>query len=527
MTNTSPTAWRGDATLLPPLVNANPTAKTYIWNFTLTNATGTFYNLTTTSSGQNVYYSTYLGATVANTSVGYSGDGIQWNSTLTKASPVTVYNISAIFNNKIYTPTLSGSTYYASTSYPPVSTDTFFYPKYTMTINYGGDTLLRESTNTTVTSVTVNLTNCASGYPIYKFQVFDEESNEALTQKFEAFFKVYSDYANNIYSSFNFTYNGNHTHYICMSPNTTSITVDADIKYYNATELYPERYYFLRGARATNATNSINLYSLNSTYASNIKFQVINPNSRAESDVVLNVQRYYEGAGTSKTVAMGLTDDNGYTNIRLRAYDVYYTITALKNGVILKTFAPMIISSDSNILIVPSEIVGDYWKYHDQIGYSCNADSATYILRCDGTVTDGTSLNFHLNAWWMRPTSREVVCEESVTGSAVTLLCNIGDWTDKNIQYVFYVDYDNNHDILITDYIGGVLAGDFGVMGLFFMLLIVIAFSFAGLYNPAVALSMTIVALVIGLALGIMTISYGALISIVLVIIIAISRVKS
>lgn len=466
---------------------------------------------------------------VANISTGAIGDGLQFNSTYTWSGLGTVYNISAVFNNTVYAPTLvSGTTYTYAMSLPTVSTATNIEYYYSANVLYGGTDYIVNSTHGTVAVSPVSISNCSSGTPIFRFDVFDEETPlSTLTAKFYGTFRVYSSYPTS-YSTFNVTLQGNTTHFICILPNTTSnIRIDADIRYDNESYYYPPRYYFMRNRLIDNVTDQINLYLLNSTYATNIQFQVINSNNIVQPDVLVSIDRYYEDSGLYRTVAMGVTADDGYTNIRLRPYDIYYRPIVSRNGTVLRTFTPIILTTVQNILTISEDEVGGYWQYNNNIMHSCTFTNATGILQCDAVVTTGESLTFKLEAWEILPVSTDTICAKEAYGSSVTILCDLGNMTGRKATAKFWAEMTTNHDPLDDIDINMDFGGEFGTYGLLFMAMLIMTMVMVSLYNPAVALIACFIAIILGLSLNLMSISTPAVISIILVIIIGIYKVRS
>ena len=527
-TNTTPTSWTALKTIIPNFTIGNITEITYFWNLTYAYDNGTTaYNQLSSTGTQDLLWSYAWSAPQGNITSGIAGQTIATNATLNDiagVSTITLSNESAIFNGTLFTPSQSGTLYSKNFVLPTTSAsvDKNFY--YSLLLTYADKSIIRNSTSGTVTVNVASFGDCSSGYRSFRFDIFDENNQYVKSNlTFDATIKFYATYPTD-YQIYNVSYAMNTTHFICISQNT-SVTIDMDARYGN--DSYPYRYYFLRKAMADNNTQQINIYILNDTFSSNIQFQVTNANGKPESDILLNVQRWYESEGLYKNAAMGLTDDGGYTNIGLRPYDTYYRIIASRNGTIIKTFSPTVISSSANILAIPSEIVGDYWKYHNQIASSCSFANNTGVLRCDGVVQDGTSLPFHLEAWEVKSVSQTQVCDETGTSSAVTLLCTLGNVTGKTIRYMFWVDYPSNDDTLITGTIEDIFNTQYGTAGLLFTVMFVMALTFTGLYNPAVALMFSALAIIVGMSLNMISISLGAAVSIILIIIIVIWRTKT
>jgi hypothetical protein len=527
--NTTPKVWNMTRDVIPPIVETGGETVNFFWNLTFTYPNGTSYaNVTSGVLHQDVNYAYYFSAPTANITTGITGDAFNWNAThYNFSSLATIYNLTAIFNNLSYTPTEYTGGIYSATTTLPILPGYYIY-KYGFTVLYESGRFVRNSTDGGLTVTGVNITDCSSGTPIFRFDVWDEENVlTGINAKFYGTFRVYADYPD-AFSSFNITKDYNTTHFICIEPNTTSsITIDADIRYDNESYYYPPRYYFMRNAVIDNVTDEIDLFLLNSTYATNIQFLVVNANSIEQSDVLVTIQRNYEEEGLYRTVAMGLTADDGYTNIRLRPYDIYYRPIVSRNGTVLRTFSPIILTTVQNILTISSELIGDYWKYHDKITYACSFTNATGVLQCDAIVSDGTSLTFKLEAFEIEATSSDLLCSETGTSSAVTLLCNLGNMTGRQASYKFWAVYSDNNDMLVEDMINGLFSGGFGVYGLLFMVMLVVSMVMVSLFNPTVALIACLISIVMGLSLGLMTISTPAVISLILVIIIGIYKVRS
>jgi hypothetical protein len=469
---------------------------------------------------------------VANISSGSIGDGIHFNSTYTWDvwdGLGTLYNITAVFNNIGYIPTLvSGTTYTYTTTLPTVTTTTSIPYYYSAYLLYDGVTHNLLSSVGYVSVVAVNLTNCVNGTPSLRFDSYDEES--PLTNVYTTFygtFKVYASYPNS-FTTYNITLPGNRTHFICIYPSiTSSVVIDADIRYDNESYYYPPRYYFMRNAVIDNVTDQINLYILNSTYATNIQFMVINSNNIPQADILVNVQRFYESEGVYRSVAMGMTADDGYTNIRLRPYDIYYRPIVSRNGTVLRTFTPIVLTTVQNILTISEDLVSGYWKYNKNIMHSCGFNNVTNILQCDAVVTTGESLLFKMEAWEILPVSTDTICLKEATGSAVTLLCDLGNMTGRKFTAKFWAVMETNHDLLDELSWDLDITGMFGVYGLLFMAMFIMAMVMVSLFNPAVALIACLIGIMIGLSMNLMTISNPAIISLILVIIIGLYKVRS
>jgi hypothetical protein len=159
--------------------------------------------------------------------------------------------------------------------------------------------------------------------------------------------------------------------------------------------------------------------------------------------------------------------------------------------------------------------------------HSCGFNNVTNILQCDAVVTTGESLLFKMEAWEILPVSTDTICLKEATGSAVTLLCDLGNMTGRKFTAKFWAVMETNHDLLDELSWDLDITGMFGVYGLLFMAMFIMAMVMVSLFNPAVALIACLIGIMIGLSMNLMTISNPAIISLILVIIIGLYKVRS
>lgn len=520
MTNTSPTVWRGDGTLAPPLVNANPTAKTYIWNFTLTNATGTFYNLTTLSSGQNVYYSTYLGAPSASPASPIGGETVRLSSTLTKHSSVAVYNTSGTFDSDAYT--LSG-TYYFDITTPMVSTDTNYAYKFGMTVSYGGATLYRESTDGSLTVTPILILNNGTGIATVNFKYFKEESPYTpINATHNLAITVWKDDSSSN-ATFNFTLSENVNHTLSIYPVTADVYAFSIQEYendgdeYDNNLTYPTRNYYMNGLHLTNVSQDINLYLLNSTYADVVGFSAVDKLGEGVSNLIVDAQRYYPGENLYRTVARGYTDSDGDAVMRLfKCTDeasVYHKFFVYQNYELIETYDQMCIIDD--IVYLPISATGTgWWNTYGDVSGNCIYYNTTQLIVCEYSGSE--TYNAELYVVEVELSGYTEKCNTTLSATSGSLTCDLSGMTDEEYYYVFKLyDSDDTLFTVASDYIKNLGVGEYGLMGVFMTFMLIITLAFIGWQSPFIMILLSVVAIVAGVLMGMLELSTAGIMGII------------
>lgn len=309
-------------------------------------------------------------------------------------------------------------------------------------------------------------------------------------------------------ASFNFTNQSSFA--ICIFPEDVNYTVDS-IAEYNSSG-YVIRHHYLIDATLTNQTQTIQLFTPTSTSTQEVKFIVEDIYNQPVEDVILKVQRFYIGENLYRQVAMGKSDSDGETAIKLKP-NLFYTFILESGNNVLRTFEPKFITTSDTSIILRTTAAGlfEYFNYFDTVATSCTYNNDTYILRCTATDTSGLMQEVFLAVEEVRfNTTFTNVCDETGTGSSIILTCNLTNSVNNNrtVRYSFYGRFccsENVFTTFLTGYITLVpIASSFGTFGVFLVFMVLLPFIFAGRWNPAVSIIFTILIVFVGSMFGLL-----------------------
>lgn len=244
--NTTPTEWQITKSIVPNFTVTNHSVANFYYNFTLTYPNGTVsYNQTIGLYSQRILWSYYWGTPTSNVSSPLMSEPIQLNSTLTKVNNnAIVSNAILLFKNTSYMTTANGNEYYRNLNAPSLAGVINY--NFTGTFVYSDRSITRNSATSSVTVTLINITSgskCSPGIPALRFDMWNEESpyqetREPLDITVNVWNSIYTEYA-----AYNISFLPNHTHTLCIYPNTTTAYSDIFATYSNGT-IYPVRHYF-------------------------------------------------------------------------------------------------------------------------------------------------------------------------------------------------------------------------------------------------------------------------------------------
>jgi hypothetical protein len=511
-----------------PLLSANNTAMPWNLNYTLQWSNGTYQTLTNNTIGQDVYFAYNIASFQAPTET-LEGETFTVNSTTatalsyaTLSNYITYYGINhnAAYNAGTWSVTLTAPTAYT------ISNASTLYSS--MLISFGGRSRTSQ-VNQTVTNYRLYIGPCGgiSNTTWMTLYAFDERD---LTEKNFSMGATFVAHSGSI--SYNYSIDNtsaaalNYT--ICMAPSTKTFAVDGTIDYSSLPQ-YEQRHYFLDNAMVSNTTGSLNLYMLNTTFATLTQFTVQDNNGVVQPDVIIQLQRWYTGTNTYRTVVMGKTDASGNAVIRIEQINAWYLIVFESGGTILQTFPSQEITSSTNTLKLNPQSHAEFWNYYGKVASQCNQNVSNW-LTCMVTDTSGVMQSARLVLQRYGATDWTTVCDLTATGAGVTLPCFMDtNITGKAYYYTLTMNTNSgNRQLLDNGYIGAQNnALQLGKMGVLMAALLIFALVAVGSYNPAVALTFAVIGLIVTFILGLVTMSAGALIAMIIILAIMIKGMKS
>lgn len=499
-----------------PIVATNNTNISIYWNYSINFMNGTIFYDTTPVATQSIYQAYYYTGITATTPV-LEGEPVTVVGTASNLSnPYATLVVTNWVNSTSGLATYSAGTWTANITAPTITTSpTLVNATSSMSITFDGVTQVRNSTNYTISIYKLALGNCTSGVPFINFTFLDEETQASINATMQGAFTIWNP-TRTINYSLNTSWTDAPVDPLCIEPAWATVSVDS-FQTYQGTP-YPQRAYFLYNATATNATQIINLYLLNTTYAKQIDFTILDDVNNRISDVVIQAQRYYVANNSYVTVAEALSDYYGNAQTYLRATDEYYRFVLLNHSNILNTQTPMIITCPSGSVCPPYPItlriqyaqLPDYYRTLGHLAYNCSLNITGGLVACTVADTSGVHQHFQLVVNEMLAITWNTSCSTSCFSSGCTLICSVGNLTNKIFRYDLYGHSDPTwlYGELIQ---GNVTTNVWGLTGIFLSILIILTAFFLGAYNPSVAIAATVFAVALCWMMGILPLGASAI----------------
>jgi hypothetical protein len=461
----------------------------------------------------------------------YAVIGMSWNPKILETQ-YSIYNISFVSGTALSNVTLWLNGSLTTATLTPTYTTPFLYYNISLRAivnnlqgainntnvsfswNYSSSANINSSTQQSVLAERLLIIPCAvpMANVTINFSTYDEDNFAmAVKTNFSTSFIAWVDSGSRNYSYNN---NGAVNNTFCIFPGWATYKMNISATYKNSS--YSDRNYFSQGNTYSNTTTTVNLYSLSFLNSTNIYYTIYNTNKVPLSNVIVNVLRYFPATGLFQTVAYGLTGYDGNVMIPLKLYEYYqYVITS--NGVsITSTGSSQLSSITQQIYASPLNYIS-LFDYIDGVYASCNIINTTTTKAISCTVNDqsGRMTYSSLTVKMMRPANYTVtVCSVNGTTGTYTLVCDLLQYQNKTLYYSFVGNFQGTPattNVLSAGTISwGSALVQWGMMGVFLAMLIVITMFFGGLSSgPDVSIALGSIGILISSLLGLINIGWG------------------
>jgi len=288
---------------------------------------------------------------------------------------------------------------------------------------------------------------------------------------------------------------------------------------------YSQREYYIINATTSTPQQNISLFMLLNTSSSLIDINVKDEYNDNVPYVYIDVLRWSYIDNAYRTIAKGVTDSLGHALINLKKYDIPYRFILVRNGRVVKEYAPMKINTDSLLFTITTEAVNIYSRWRS-IDYSCGYNNQTKILRCTLVDSSGLMASGKLEVLELKLYGALSLCNNTATGSSITLLCNLENITNatEGFQYKLYAVLDGNLYLIDSNKVITQPAGIFGSTGVLMTIFIIILLGMVGIWNPTVAMVLTFVGLVVSTIIGLLTLDFMPLVALGILMVILVFR---
>jgi hypothetical protein len=296
---------------------------------------------------------------------------------------------------------------------------------------------------------------------------------------------------------------------ICVDNYWIGNTIDVDVTYHNG-DNWPTSFWYIRNLPVTNVTNYVTMSLLNSTYASLPTFTIYDSAGNTVNGYILRLKRYNYNEDSWVVQRMSLTDEVGQTAIRLKAMNEYYVFeVADSEGNVLKEFSPRMITESSNTLRLDPSEAGYWFLTKESISSSCSFNMSTGVLSCTVADSKGVMTRASLHTWKKGPWNWTYYCNDSATGTSVSLSCTLTN--DTEYWYMITAGFSPESQTVASGLVNNqTVTRPWGEIGIFGGGLLALTLAFLGAYHPPTAPILFVVGFVMAMGLSLLEQSSSA-----------------
>jgi hypothetical protein len=272
-------------------------------------------------------------------------------------------------------------------------------------------------------------------------------------------------------------------------------------------------------------TQTITLYlltNLDSTHSYKL-LEVIDESASPLPNSTVKMQRYFIDENAWKTVEMTKTNDEGKGFVFAELYDATYRFVIDYGGITRKTTTETKLDTRDLFLSINLLDSGldSYFAVADvtaTLDYSNNTKVWTYNFNAL-TVSEVDDARFLVTQ--KTPTVETVICNTTLVASSGGIACNLTSvWEDDGEFYGhgFVTTDDGREHLLFIESIKTAQEYlNYGLNGVLMSMMIIGTLAFLGLFNPAIAVGLALVGLVITTMTGLLYLSTSWVIGIIVV----------
>lgn len=524
------------ATVTVPLVQSNNSNVSFNWTIRLTYSNSSQVNDTTSSANNTVRLAYFIDTFTVSPRNLTELDSFNATTILARTLTFANMSVNVSFNGSFYSIDNQSLTYSRLITTSQIAeTNLTFAIRSLAYFNFQGNTRQVNGSEINITVYNISITDCTaasqSTTETMNLSIFDEESLQPLIASLEINLDLWRG-TNNITSvSTNFS---NGTSYrLCIYPAFTSYLSNVTIQYYN-TSTHPDRNYYLVNTNLSNSSTRVNLYLLNDAIDTITNIRVIDGNQKGQQDIVVEFLRYYIPTNSYRTVAMVKTDFDGNGITRLRGTIAFYKFNATRDGQTVKQFSATQVAVDTDTLQANFEFVisttgaGDFFNYFGKITATCGYLNSTQLLSCTIRDPDGLLTESRFLVEQRQLLNWVTLCDISNNSFPTAASCVLNNSFNNTYRYTVFGTLGSSESVLTYGNVVFKVVPIYTLVGVLVTAMLFLLLTFAGMSggSPSTGLMLGGLSLIVTYVLGWYTISYGALLGIILVFGIFIVRLR-
>jgi hypothetical protein len=441
----------------------------------------------------------------------------------------TIYPLataSLLYNGTTYssTSTTSGGDIIFSRSilvpiYPTDGNTTFKWIVY-LTNSSGTYNINSSEYNQFVGVINASIINQPYGMNYLNFTLYNEETLERINGSFD-FTMNYGtrSFIKNLSFS-NITENQS-SYSFGFHPNYSTFLVKGIAEY--GREGYETRIYTFPQQYLTNITTNISLYLLNSSISTSYIVYVRDNDYSPIEGAIVHIQRYYSSTNIWQTVEVIETNTQGKSLGHFIAEDVNYRFLIYINGILELTTTSTKIFCEATPCTITLTLPGTsaYNPYENlsqftfDLTYSVSTEAFTYSYIDSSSTASGGRLYVIKSSFGNA--TEQIICNTSSAAATAVLSCDITAFSNGT-YYAFAYNIRGAKSNLVKNLIILKTANpvsNIGTDGLVWAIFFILAIVMVGLFKPAVAIVFSIAGVLFISLLGLASIPYISLFSII------------
>jgi hypothetical protein len=278
-----------------------------------------------------------------------------------------------------------------------------------------------------------------------------------------------------------------------------------------------ERFYYFTLVNRT--TNTLNLYLVNQSLASNVTALVYDENINYLENALIKVLRYDIDTNSYILQEMRATNFEGEATLSLVLNEEFYKyIVEYPTGTTELITSPTYATSTSiEFQLVLAEAVGATFFNSQQIAYTLTYNNATnnfnYVWN-DGANAVVSGCMYVYKVTYLSDTLFNSTCINGTSGNILLGAPQVNGTTYKANAYVYYGQNNNDEYYLTSLFVSWLENANTGQLGLFGIIILTIVFALMGFWSPIIAVILTPIPMVLGSATGLIALSLPITISI-------------
>lgn len=393
------------------------------------------------------------------------------------------------------------------------------------------------SFNVNYTAFDANITiDEGCGFEGFAFKAYDDNNFGQTNYTLKTHFIIYETFGS---PSFNKTFNvlqeNVETVNLCIEGGSGYYNVSAMLEYYGgeSNTTYSIRNYYLENALTQPATTTTyNLFLLPTNMSSLIQITLQDKAEEPLEDYLVHIQRYVVENNTYQLIGMAKSDIDGKDLINLEMYNTWYRFVIYdKNRELVYTGTKVRMTSNTlTITINPSTITGLINRFGN-IQTTLSYDNQTGVFTFVYADPSGTASNFCFEVYHNTFNNNTRICSTCETAASGTMFCSVGNATGVYIAsgYVTISGVKNILATLTADIVSDVsrtIKEKLGNDGIILTILMSGTMAFAFAWSPITALLALFIGVIASVMLGIITISWVAIVMLGIVIGIIVYKIR-